>query len=130
MSTITIPAELVPLVRDGCYSDLQGQLEATSSVIEHRRGDTCAQVDDGLARADATRALLDVIGWFEPVDEDYAIDVNLHGHREAVLRAALERIGRERGIETNEHAGIEDRAQAKVNTEQLAAFVQRVEEGE
>ena len=24
MSTITIPAELVPLVRDGCYSDLQG----------------------------------------------------------------------------------------------------------
>jgi hypothetical protein len=122
MSTITIPAELVPLVRDGCYSDLQ-----PGPAVETR-----GEVDAGLdARARGARALLDVLGWQDPVDEPQAIavDVDVCEHREALLRALLTRVGVASDVEGDEHIGVGRRAEAKVHVGQLAGLVQQVEEG-
>ncbi len=131
MSIITIPAELVSLLRDGCYFDLHGQLEETSTALEHRDfGDIRTLVNAGLTRAAGARALLDIVGWIEPVDEPYAVGVDLHEHREALLRALLIRIEVERSLEEDRNAGIGDRAEAKVHAGQLADLVQHVEEGE
>ncbi len=114
MSTITIPAELVPLVRDGCYSDLQPGEDA--GLDERARG---------------ARALLDVLGWQDPVDEPQAIDVDVDvcEHREALLRALLTRVGVASDVEGDKHIGVGQRAEAKVHVGQLAGLVQQVEEG-
>ncbi|MGA2164345.1 MAG: hypothetical protein ABSH36_07740 [Solirubrobacteraceae bacterium] len=116
MSTITIPAELVPLVRDGCYSDLPAGDARGEGLDERARG---------------ARALLDVLGWQDPVDEPYAIDVDVDvcEHREALLRALLTRVGVASGVEGDEHTGVGQRAEAKVHVGQLAGLVQQVEEG-
>lgn len=61
--TIAIPEELVPLLRDGLYFDLHGQLEEAGGLIEPRnRADISAGVAGCLARAEDARALLDVVG--------------------------------------------------------------------
>ncbi len=130
MIIITIPAELVSLLRDGCYFDLHGQLEEISTVLEHRDfGDIRTRVDAGLERANGARALLNYVGWVEPV-KPFSVGVDLHEHREALLRALLIRIEVERSLEEDRNAGIGDRAEAKVHAGQLADLVQRVEEGE
>lgn len=56
--TIVIPEELVPLLRDGLYFDLQGQLDEAGGLIEPRyRSDISAGVAGCLARAEGARAL-------------------------------------------------------------------------
>jgi hypothetical protein len=65
--TIVIPEELVPLLRDGLYFDLHGQLEEANGLIEPRnRADISVGVVGCLARAEGARALLDVVGWIDP----------------------------------------------------------------
>ena len=67
--TILIPEELVPLLRDGLYFDLHGQLDEASGMIEpHDRADISAAVTGCLARANGMRALLDVLGWIDPIE--------------------------------------------------------------
>ncbi len=44
--TIVIPEELVPLLRDGLYFDLHGQLEEAGSLVEPRGR---ANISDGVA---------------------------------------------------------------------------------
>ncbi len=62
--TIVIPEELVPLLRDGLYFDLHGQLEEAGALVEPRgRADISDGVAGCLARAERARALLDVVGW-------------------------------------------------------------------
>ncbi len=115
MSTITIPAELVPLLRDGCYSDLPAVDTPGEGLDERARG---------------ARALLDVLGWQDPVDEpSIDVDVDVYEHREALLRALLTRVGVASGVERDEHTGVGQRAEAKVHVGQLAGLVQQVEEG-
>jgi hypothetical protein len=42
--TIIIPDELVPLLRDGLYFDLRGQIEEAGALIEPRdRADSASQ---------------------------------------------------------------------------------------
>jgi hypothetical protein len=128
--TITIPPELVPLLRDGLYFDLHGCLDETSALVEPRdRGDIRAEVEDRLARAEATRRLLDVVGWYEPEEGPPPVEVDVREHRDALLRALLVRIGVERGVENDVQVSVGVRAEAKVRAGQLAALVQRVEEG-
>jgi hypothetical protein len=56
--TVVIPEELVPLLCDGLYFDLHGQLEEAGSLIEPRnRADISDGVADCLARAEGVRAL-------------------------------------------------------------------------
>lgn len=76
--TIIIPDELVPLLRDGLYFDLHGQLEEAVALIEPRgRADIRAAVAGCLGRAKGTRALLDVLGWIEPVDRPSVVEVDV-----------------------------------------------------
>jgi hypothetical protein len=67
--TIVIPEELVPLLRDGLYFDLHGQHEEAGSLVEPRAR---ADISDGVAgcsaRAEGARALLDVVGWIDPIE--------------------------------------------------------------
>lgn len=69
------------------------------------------------------------MGWYEPVEGAPPVEVDVHEHREALLRALLVRIGSERSAENDVHAGDGPRAEAKVRAGQLAALVQGVEEG-
>ena len=74
--TITVPPELVPLLRDGLYFDLHGCLDETSALVEPRdRGNIRAEVEERLARAEATRRLLDVVGWYEPEEGPPPVEV-------------------------------------------------------
>jgi hypothetical protein len=94
--TIVIPEELVPLLRDGLYFDLQGQLDEAGGLIEPRyRADISAGVAGCLARAEGARALLDVVGWIDPIEAPTAVEVDVRQHHDALLRALLTRIASE-----------------------------------
>jgi hypothetical protein len=79
MSNVTIPAELVELLRDGLRSRLavaaqqianaDGQLDAREHPERYR---------DPLRRIDALRALLEEIGWDTP-PSNLRIDLQTHG---------------------------------------------------
>lgn len=98
--TIVIPEELVPLLRDGLYFDLHGQLEEAGSLIEPRnRADISDGVAGCLARAEAVRALLDVVGWIDPIEAPTDVEVDVRQHHDALLRALLTRIASEHSIE-------------------------------
>ncbi len=91
-SIVTIPADLIVLVRSGAYGDLHASLGELRGAIEgcHNIG-TIGQhytlIEGCFTRVDATRALLDLVGWTHfPVKGK--VEVDLAEHRQA-LRAAL-----------------------------------------
>jgi hypothetical protein len=128
--TIIIPDELVPLLRDGLYFDLHGQLEEAGTLIEPRgRADIRVAVDGCLTTAKGTRALLDVVGWIEPIDVS-VVEVDVRQHREALLRTLLTRIESEHSVEEDPEVSDEDRAVAKARIGQLADLIARVEESD
>ena len=125
---IVIPDELVPLLRDGLYFDLHGQLEEAGALIEPRgRADIRAAVDGCLSRAQGTRALLDVVGWIEPVDPPSVVEVDVRRHKTALLRMLLTRIESEHGVEEDPEVSDEDRAIAKARIGQLADLIVQAE---
>jgi hypothetical protein len=130
--TITIPPELVSLLRDGLRFDLHGQLDSIAALIEPRdRKDIRTEVDGGFARANGARALLDVVGWIEPVEGGPdAIDVDVREHRDALLRALLTRIESECSVREDRQASDAERAEAKVRIRELADLIARVEESD
>jgi hypothetical protein len=127
--TIVIPEELVPLLRDGLYFDLHGQLEETNGLIEprNRADDISAGVAGCLARAEGARALLDVVGWIEPIEAPTAVEVDVRRHRDALLRALLTRIASEHSVEEDPEVSDEDRARAKARISQLADLIAQTE---
>jgi hypothetical protein len=128
MTIIIIPEELVPLLRDGLYFDLHGQLEEAGALIEPRgRADIRAAVAGCLGRAKGTRALLDVLGWIEPLDPPSIVEVDVRKHRLALLRTLLTRIESEHGVEEDPEVSDEDRAAAKARIGQLADLIAQVE---
>jgi len=88
-TTVTVPAQVVTLVRSALHTELGNAAEALAGVVErHGNEDHPEWFTEPLQRHDATRALLDVIGWdntSQPVDAR----VDLRIHREA-LTAALD----------------------------------------
>ena len=122
--TIVIPVELLSLLRDGLYYDLHGQLDAAGDLAELRnRADIGAEVAGCLARAEGTRALLDVVGWIDPIETPTAVEVDVHRHREALLRALLTRIASEHGVEEDPEVSDEERATAKARISELADLI-------
>jgi hypothetical protein len=91
-SIITIPADLIVLVRSGAYGDLHASLGELRGVIEACRnvgtvGQRYTLIEGCFARVDATRALLNLVGWTHfPVKGE--VEVDLAQHRQA-LRGAL-----------------------------------------
>jgi hypothetical protein len=98
--TVVIPEELLPPLRDGLFFDLHIQVEEASALTDPRkRRNIGGEVRACLARANRTRALLDVVGWIEPIEAPTAVEVDARKHREALLRTLLARIESEHGIE-------------------------------
>jgi hypothetical protein len=125
--TVTIPIELVSLVRDGLYFDLDGQLQEASALVEPRdRGDIHEAVDACLARAIQTRAPLDAVGWIEPVELS-AVEVDAREHRDALIRALLTRAEVEHNAAEDCNATTGDRKRARERMGQLAQLVIEVE---
>jgi hypothetical protein len=126
--TIVIPEELVPLLRDGLYFDLHGQLEEADALIKPRgRTDISDGVADCLARAEEARALLDLVGWINPIEAPTAVEVDERQHRDALLRALLTRIASEHGVEEDPEVSDEERALAKARVSQLADLIAQAE---
>ena len=127
--TIVIPEELVPLLRDGLYFDLHGQLEEAGGLIEprNRADDISAGVADCLARAEGARALLDVVGWIDPIEAPMDVEVDVRRHHDALLRALLARIASEHGVEEDPEVSDEERAVAKARVSQLADLIAQAE---
>ncbi len=112
MTTMTIFPELVPLVRDGLYFDLQGRLEEIDGAIRSRgRQDIRAVVEAGLDYAGEARALLDAMGWLDMAGEQ-AVEVDVSRHREVLLGAISTRMASERSVQGDAEASDEQRAQA------------------
>ena len=132
--SITIPSELVPLLRDGLYFDLQGQLERAERPIRDRErpNDTASTVAQALADAEGTRALLDVVGWVEDVDapENEPVVIRGERHRPALLRGLRERIASDTSVAEDEVVSEAERAQARTRVEALRAVLRPVEEDE
>jgi hypothetical protein len=125
--TITIPPELVALVRDGLYFDLQGCLEEMDSAIRSRdRLDIRVAIEAGLAWAGDALALLDVVGWLEVANER-AVEVDVCRHREVLLGAISTRTQSERAVQEDANASEEDRSRAIVREKQLAELATRVQ---
>jgi hypothetical protein len=91
-SIVTIPSDLVLLVRSGAYGDLHVSLGELRALIEGSHnlgtlGNGYTPIEGSLARMDGTRALLDLVGWTHfPVRGP--VEVDLAEHRQA-LRGAL-----------------------------------------
>jgi hypothetical protein len=126
--TIVIPEELVPLLRDGLYFDLHGQHEEAGSLVEPRRR---ADISDGIAgcsaRAEGARALLDVVGWIDPIETPTDVKVDVRQHHDALLRALLTRIASEHSVEEDPEVSEEERATAKARIDQLADLIAQAE---
>jgi hypothetical protein len=126
--TIAISVELLPLLRDGLYIDLHGQLEAAGDLAELRNhADINAGVAGCLARAEGTRALLDVVGWIDPIEAPAAVEVDVRQHGDALLRALLTRIASEHSAEEDPEVSDEERAVAKAHTSELADLIAQTE---
>ncbi len=91
-SIAIIPADLIVLVRSGAYGDLHASLGKLRGVIEDCRnigtiGQGHTLIEGCFARVDATRALLDLVGWTHfPVKGE--VEVDLAEHSQA-LRGVL-----------------------------------------
>jgi hypothetical protein len=126
--TITIPPELVPLLRDGLYFDLHGQLDEAGALIEPRdRGDISAAVDECFACAEGTRRALDAVGWVEPV-EATTVEVDAREHHDALLRALLTRVEVEHDAAEDRKASTGDRKRARERMGRLAELMLWVKE--
>jgi hypothetical protein len=75
-----------------------------------------------------TRALLDAVGWIEPVEAS-VVEVDVRQHPEALLRTLLTRIESEHSVEEDPEVSDEARAAAKARIGQLADLIACVEEG-
>ncbi|HSZ69158.1 MAG TPA: hypothetical protein VK756_02235 [Solirubrobacteraceae bacterium] len=125
---MTIFPELVPLVRDGLYFDLQGRLEEIDGAIRSRgRQDIRGVVEAGLARAEEARALLDAVGWLDVAGEQAAV-VDVCRHRELLLGAIATRMASERSVQGDGEASGEQRAQAFTREGLLVELAGRVRE--
>ncbi len=128
---LTIPPELVPLLRDGLFFDLHDQLREAGALVEPGdRQDIRAGVDGRLARAQATRRLLDAVGWYEPEEGPPTVVVDVWEHREALLRALQTRVESENGVAADTAASDAEKTVAQARAEQLADLIRRVEEVE
>jgi hypothetical protein len=85
MSTITIPAAVIPRLRDGVQQQLAHAAETIKDEAEAYEKDTPPL--EARAETDRAWALLDALGWAGGVPDSIDVDVREHGNG---LRAAID----------------------------------------
>jgi hypothetical protein len=94
MTTITIPARIVRYLREALHSRL-GMAAEDVGQVSHEGGRAKPDLyAEPIERFDRARALLDLIGWKDEVDEAPAT-INLAGHRQTLLDALRAQIATE-----------------------------------
>jgi hypothetical protein len=95
MSTATVPAAFVNLLREALEERLGSTARELGSGIHHRWS---ARIDTKLLEPfDAYRALLDIIGW-KRTRRTAAVEVDLSMHRWALESALRERLDKDRDL--------------------------------
>jgi hypothetical protein len=119
---LTVPAEMVGLLREGLHSEIEAAVQLIAPVVEAPdREQHPERYRAPLARLDAARALLDLVGWGTP-DPPADVRVDLGEHHRALLRALRSELlveeealggGQESGPrDAAERRGIAERAEA------------------
>jgi hypothetical protein len=97
MTTITIPARIVRVLRESLHSQL-GMAAEDIGQASHEAGRRCPHLyAEPVERFDRTRALLDLMGWKE-TEGDGPATINLATHRLAVLIALEGQLRAERNM--------------------------------
>jgi hypothetical protein len=85
MTTLTIPADVVTIVRNALHTDIGQDAYDIQGISETGHGDVNPeQYEELLKHFDAHRALLDVIGWGKP-DSDEPVQIDPIQHQWALL---------------------------------------------
>ncbi len=112
--SVTLSAEAVPLVRSGSLSEL-GRTVGEIQDATIRRGQPFRWAyREPLGRVDATRALLDEIGW-DDVEKQQPVRVYLDIHRDAVLCAVRRECDSQTGRAEDPDTPAEARARAEAS---------------
>ncbi len=98
MTTLTIPADVVGILRSALHTEIGQDASEIVRVSEDGHGDLHAgEYDKPLLDFDAHRALLDVIGWSKP-DSDEAVQIDLDQHKWALLTTLASRLAVEHDL--------------------------------
>jgi hypothetical protein len=98
MTTLTIPADVVGILRNALHTEIGQDASEIVRVSEDGHGDLHAEeYDKPLMDFDAHRALLDAIGWSKP-DSDEAVQIDLEQHRWALLTTLARRLAVEHDL--------------------------------
>lgn len=120
MTTITIPARIVRLLRESLHSQL-GMAAEDVAQANHEGGRERPELyAEPVERFDQTRALLDLMGWKDVKGEGPAI-INFAVHRRTVLAALESQLQAERNA-------MEDDPKLKGAKEQIAGAGRRAQE--
>lgn len=117
---ITIPPTTLGLLRGGLYSDLGHVADQIYNAV-CLADRTANSYTDALARLDATRALLNAIGWESPAYPT-AVAIDLAVHKAALARAASNEL-EEREWQTEATMAAEVRVQAAEHRALLEALL-------
>jgi len=84
---LTVPAGMVGLLCEGLHSEIEAAVQSIAPVVEAPdRDEHPERYRAPLARLDAARALLDLVGWGTP-GPPVDVRVDLREHHRALLRA-------------------------------------------
>jgi hypothetical protein len=98
MTTLTIPADVVGILRNALHTEIGQDTSEIQSVSEAGHGDLHAEeYDEPLRHFDAHRELLDEIGRAKP-DSDEPIQIDLAHHQWALLATLQSRLEVERDL--------------------------------
>lgn len=98
MTTLTIPADVVPILRNALHTEIGQDASEIVRVSEDGHGDLHAEeYDKPLLDFDAHRALLDVIGWNKS-ESDESVQIELDQHKWALLTTLTRRLAVEHDL--------------------------------
>lgn len=108
---LTVPAEMVGLLREGLHSEIEAAAHLIAPVVEAPgREEHPERYRAPLARLDAARALLDLVGW-STADPPVDVRVDLRPHHRSLLRALRsELLVEEEALEGGQESGPRDSA--------------------
>jgi hypothetical protein len=126
---VTVPPELVQPLRDALYDDLYNcSAQVSAAVRRPDRTRVRAAVKKRSDHSERIRSLLDEVGWYEPEEDPFPVEVDLRTHRRMFIRALHTQTKREGAAAADTEASDAKRAAAAALAGALDAFVRHVEQ--